>query len=213
MAKRVGLSLNRVLRAVPRGLISRTVSTLSRNPTTHPSFPKMSEGESLLTWTGAGVKLPCSLSDLPTPALIVDEDVVIRNCEAMISKAKAAGYEIRDSFPLRREGGLRAESGWRCLVKLRPHMKTHKTIEIGKMQVGRDCVRLGMCKWSGGGDGRGCNNLYLTDALFAARSRMFDSGLNGEQVREEAAGIMASTLPEVKLFAESGFKDITYGVP
>jgi len=102
----------------------------------------MSEGESLLTWTGAGVKLPCSLSDLPTPALIVDEDVVIRNCEAMISKAKAAG------------------------VKLRPHMKTHKTIEIGKMQV-----------------------------------------------REEAAGIMASTLPEVKLFAESGFKDITYGVP
>jgi D-serine deaminase-like pyridoxal phosphate-dependent protein len=57
------------------------------------------------------VKFPCSLEDLPTPALLVDEDVVRRNCEKMLSKAAAAG------------------------VNLRPHMKTHKTVEIGLMQV------------------------------------------------------------------------------
>lgn len=57
------------------------------------------------------MKFPCSLEDLPTPALLVDDDTVRRNCEKMLSKAAAAG------------------------VNIRPHMKTHKTIEIGLMQV------------------------------------------------------------------------------
>lgn len=52
-----------------------------------------------------------SIGDLPTPCLVVDEDVVKRNCERMLAKAREAG------------------------VKLRPHVKTHKTVEIAELQV------------------------------------------------------------------------------
>ncbi len=51
-------------------------------------------------------------SHLTTPAVLVDRAVVARNCERMLAKAKASG------------------------VRLRPHVKTHKTMEIGRMQLG-----------------------------------------------------------------------------
>jgi D-serine deaminase-like pyridoxal phosphate-dependent protein len=49
---------------------------------------------------------------LPTPALLVDRAVVQKNCDRMRSKA--------------------VESG----VAFRPHVKTHKTLQIGRMQHG-----------------------------------------------------------------------------
>ncbi len=61
---------------------------------------------------------------LDTPCLVVDEDLVRRNVEEMAAFARAHG------------------------VALRPHAKTHKTAEIGRMQleagaVGLTCAKLG----------------------------------------------------------------------
>src|SRR3954470_22976625 len=50
--------------------------------------------------------------NLPTPAFIVDKARVERNCARMRDKARRSG------------------------VAFRPHVKTHKTIEIGRMQHG-----------------------------------------------------------------------------
>ncbi|KAF2068209.1 hypothetical protein CYY_010466 [Polysphondylium violaceum] len=51
------------------------------------------------------------IKDLNTPCILVDEKVVKNNCKSMIDRANQLGVDIR------------------------PHMKTHKTIEIGKYQV------------------------------------------------------------------------------
>jgi D-serine deaminase-like pyridoxal phosphate-dependent protein len=52
------------------------------------------------------------LRHLPTPAFLVDLHAVSRNCQAMREKAQASG------------------------VSFRPHMKTHKTLEIARLQHG-----------------------------------------------------------------------------
>ncbi|MEA2162716.1 MAG: hypothetical protein QOK37_843 [Thermoanaerobaculia bacterium] len=52
------------------------------------------------------------LATLSTPAFVVDRSIVERNCTRMRAKASSAG------------------------VAFRPHVKTHKTIEIGRMQHG-----------------------------------------------------------------------------
>jgi D-serine deaminase-like pyridoxal phosphate-dependent protein len=57
-------------------------------------------------------KLNGEFSELTTPAFLVDREVVQRNCEAMLAKARASG------------------------VAFRPHVKTHKTVEVGRMQHG-----------------------------------------------------------------------------
>jgi D-serine deaminase-like pyridoxal phosphate-dependent protein len=53
---------------------------------------------------------PTSIHDLPTPALLVDLDALERNIERMQARCDTLG------------------------VALRPHVKTHKCIEIGRMQ-------------------------------------------------------------------------------
>jgi D-serine deaminase-like pyridoxal phosphate-dependent protein len=55
---------------------------------------------------------PMNLSTISTPAFLVDRSIVEQNCTRMRAKALAAG------------------------VAFRPHVKTHKTIEIGRMQHG-----------------------------------------------------------------------------
>lgn len=50
------------------------------------------------------------LNELPTPALLIDFDILQRNLDFMQGRAKSLG------------------------VKLRPHIKTHKCLEIGRMQ-------------------------------------------------------------------------------
>jgi D-serine deaminase-like pyridoxal phosphate-dependent protein len=52
------------------------------------------------------------LTDIPTPAFLVDRPTVQRNCAKMRDKAHASG------------------------VGFRPHVKTHKSVEIGRMQHG-----------------------------------------------------------------------------
>ncbi len=51
-----------------------------------------------------------SIASLPTPALLLDRDILERNIANMASKARKLG------------------------VRLRPHIKTHKCIEIGRLQ-------------------------------------------------------------------------------
>jgi len=85
---------------------------------------------------------PGVLADLPTPAALVDPDRLGRNCAAMTTRAAGLG------------------------VRLRPHVKTHKCVEIGRLQCG---------------------------------------GAPGP--------ITASTLAEVRAFANAGFGDVTWAVP
>jgi D-serine deaminase-like pyridoxal phosphate-dependent protein len=65
-----------------------------------------------------------ALSDLPTPAVVVDLDRVERNVAAMAQRARAAG------------------------VKLRPHAKTHKVPEIARIQKAAGAVGLAVAKTS-----------------------------------------------------------------
>ncbi len=63
-----------------------------------------------------------SVEDLPTPAVLVDLDVVEKNLARMAERARAAG------------------------VKLRPHAKTHKVPEIGRMQLALGAAGLSLAK-------------------------------------------------------------------
>ena len=65
------------------------------------------------------MKLSSSSPEINTPAFLVDYAIVQQNCDAMREKARRSGIEFR------------------------PHVKTHKTIEIARMQVG-DSVGIGV---------------------------------------------------------------------
>ena len=54
---------------------------------------------------------PQSIDDLPTPALILDRAVLSRNLKRMSERLRAAG------------------------VMLRPHLKTAKSVQVGRMAV------------------------------------------------------------------------------
>jgi D-serine deaminase-like pyridoxal phosphate-dependent protein len=62
------------------------------------------------------------LDDLETPAVLVDLDILGRNIAGM------------------------AEAAHRCGVKLRPHAKTHKCVEIGRMQRAAGASGLSLAK-------------------------------------------------------------------
>ena len=63
-----------------------------------------------------------AVEDLPTPAVLVDLDVLERNLARMAERARAAG------------------------IRLRPHAKTHKIPEIGRMQLALGAVGLSLAK-------------------------------------------------------------------
>jgi len=65
-----------------------------------------------------------ALEDLPTPAVLVDLDVLESNLRRMAERARGAG------------------------VKLRPHAKTHKILEIGRMQIAAGAAGLSLAKTS-----------------------------------------------------------------
>lgn len=56
---------------------------------------------------------PSLIADLPTPSLLLDLDVLENNLDFMQERADSLG------------------------VRLRPHIKTHKCVEIGRMQIAR----------------------------------------------------------------------------
>jgi D-serine deaminase-like pyridoxal phosphate-dependent protein len=64
------------------------------------------------------------VADLPTPAVLVDLDVLERNVARMQERARQAG------------------------VKLRPHAKTHKSPEVGRMQLAAGARGLTLAKTS-----------------------------------------------------------------
>src|ERR1044071_381187 len=68
--------------------------------------------------------MTATIHDLPTPAVLVDLDVVERNLASMQARAKASG------------------------VKLRPHAKTHKAPLIGRMQIAAGASGLTLAKVS-----------------------------------------------------------------
>ena len=64
------------------------------------------------------------IEDLPTPAVLVDLDVLGRNIARQAERARAAG------------------------VRLRPHAKTHKSPEIARMQLGAGAAGISLAKTS-----------------------------------------------------------------
>ena len=65
-----------------------------------------------------------TIEELPTPAVLVDLDVLERNVRRMAGRAKAAG------------------------VRLRPHAKTHKSVDIARMQLAAGAAGLSLAKTS-----------------------------------------------------------------
>lgn len=65
-----------------------------------------------------------TIHDLPTPAVLIDLDALERNIARMADAARANG------------------------VALRPHAKTHKTIEIARLQIAAGAVGLTVAKTS-----------------------------------------------------------------
>ncbi|HEY2806621.1 MAG TPA: alanine racemase [Gemmatimonadales bacterium] len=57
------------------------------------------------------MQLPRSIAEIPTPALLLDSDILVRNIARMSERIRGLG------------------------ARLRPHIKTHKCIEIGRLQV------------------------------------------------------------------------------
>ncbi len=65
-----------------------------------------------------------SIEDLPTPAVLVDLDVLESNVRGMQARARQAG------------------------LKLRPHAKTHKSPEVGRLQIASGASGLTLAKTS-----------------------------------------------------------------
>src|SRR5262245_7889012 len=67
---------------------------------------------------------PSTIHDLATPAVLIDLDRLEKNIATMAARAKGAG------------------------VALRPHGKTHKVPEIGRMQLAAGAVGMSLAKIS-----------------------------------------------------------------
>ena len=88
---------------------------------------------------------PFPRSELPTPALVLDRAALMRNIARMADYAAARG------------------------IALRPHAKTHKSAEIGRLQIaagaaGLCCAKLGEAEALAG---EGLANLHLTSPVVA----------------------------------------------
>jgi 3-hydroxy-D-aspartate aldolase len=84
-----------------------------------------------------------SRSELNTPVLVIDRDAVQRNVDAMAAFAREKG------------------------LALRPHAKTHKSVEISRLQmaagaVGVCCAKMGEAEALAGG---GINNILITSPV------------------------------------------------
>lgn len=137
-----------------------------------------------------------NLYELSTPALFIDLDIVERNLDAMAKLCREQG------------------------VGLRPHTKTHKTPEVGRMQVDRGAVGLTVAKVgeaeamaAGGLDDilvaypvLGAEKLGRLAAL--ARDRSVLMSLDNERTAEELsrAAAQASATVGVLVEFDSGYR-------
>jgi hypothetical protein len=76
--------------------------------TSTTNYPTPSQSSLLSQYVGQHIR------DLPTPAVILDRSKIKKHCAAMLSVCSALG------------------------VGFRPHIKTHKTLELAKLQVGEE---------------------------------------------------------------------------
>src|SRR5262249_51411049 len=83
-----------------------------------------SVGDRLLALPQREMTRATRIQNLPTPAVLIDLDVVERNVAAMQKRASASG------------------------VKLRPHAKTHKAPFIGRLQIAAGARGLTLAKVS-----------------------------------------------------------------
>jgi D-serine deaminase-like pyridoxal phosphate-dependent protein len=108
------------------------------------------------------------LNDLPTPSLILDLDRLERNCDRMIRRAAELG------------------------VRLRPHMKTAKSADVGRL-----ATRVGAV---------GVTVSTLAEAEYFARAGFRDItyavGIAGHKVRPLAA-LQRSTGARISLLADT----------
>lgn len=109
---------------------------------------------------------PFHRADLPTPALVLDRAALARNIARMAAFAAARG------------------------IALRPHAKTHKSAEIGRLQVAAGAVGL-CCAKPGEAEalaGEGLANLHLTSPVVASGAVARLAALNG---RSEGLSVVA----------------------
>lgn len=95
---------------------------------------------------------------LNTPVLVIDRDVLQRNIEKMAAFAKARGMAVR------------------------PHAKTHKSVEIAKLQlaagaVGVCCAKMGEAEALGAG---GVQNILITSPVVTPQAIARLVALNGK---------------------------------
>jgi D-serine deaminase-like pyridoxal phosphate-dependent protein len=88
-------------------------------------------------------------ADIDTPCAVVDLDVLDRNLEAMAARAAAAG------------------------IALRPHAKTHKSVELARRQLTSGAVGLTVATLAEAVDlaEGGCHDLFIAYPLWAGGSR------------------------------------------
>lgn len=78
------------------------------NSSTLPNYPLPSSSSLAAQFVGK------TLNELPTPAVVLDRALIKRNCNAMLNVCKELG------------------------VGFRAHVKSHKTAELSKLQVGKE---------------------------------------------------------------------------
>jgi D-serine deaminase-like pyridoxal phosphate-dependent protein len=106
---------------------------------------------------------PGSRAELNTPALVLDRDALGRNIDKMAALARSYG------------------------VALRPHAKTHKSVDIARMQVaagavGLCCAKLGEAEALADG---GIESLLITSPVVSKPALVRLKSLN-ERVRDLA---------------------------
>ena len=103
------------------------------------------------------IGVPGGRAKLATPALVVDLDVLERNIAAMVAHARKHG------------------------IALRPHAKTHKSVEIAKLQIGAGalgvcCAKLGEAEALAEG---GIDSILITSPVVTERGIARLMALNG----------------------------------
>ena len=96
-----------------------------------------------------------TLAELPTPALLIERSVLARNIGAMQQLADSHG------------------------VSLRPHIKSHKSIEIARMQLQAGAVGIAVAKLGEAEvmAGKGITDIQIANQVVGAAKRRAPAGV------------------------------------
>ena len=124
------------------------------------------------------VTAPSRLEDLPTPAAVVDLDVLERNLDRMQARAEALG------------------------VALRPHAKTHKCVEIARLQLERGARGVTVSTLE---EARAFADHGITDLTWAFPVILTRLGEVEELAARTRLGLLVDSLEAVAALEERGF--------